>query len=525
MDGIERPQDNRYVARLGLAGAPSVEAAYVRIGPQFLRLMVVAIIERGAPLDLGQMVDRLAKAGVRSRIGDLGVSIQKAWAGRSPIYRDTQGRFDLDLQADDLGYILRDLALLPTAPRLEPIIAPTPAPLPIGAPDEPLSKDEVTAAFRDASLYGLAAFRQVAAVLEAFGWPQSMEAVEGILHGFTKWRFSFDPTRVPFWKTPLVGIGDDGLLHLNPGCPEVLALRETVRRMAAPRLAQETSRLRAEAISKAMRAREEHARAAEAAQEQARTHAILRVVYQRGEAPSCAALLDVERRAIRTFLPAEMGELSQALRAYDVLSGLDVREALEMLREDPHDWRLEELRPLERTWKLNRSGRRLKITFELASGSTTGITRPLGKPEDFAAHIVKGASGRIRRRLESDVKALYAFRQYAVLHGYVRLRWGFLDEFLFLDWASSRRAPLLPELRAAMEARERLEVVVGGAPGWSDPWSRAHPCTVTQILEGHAVLAFPGQPYAEMIPFVDIQALRPLTERQDGSRSGPRPAD
>ena len=48
---------------------------------------------------------------------------------------------------------------------------------------------------------------------------------------------------------------------------------------------------------------------------------------------------------------------------------------------------------------------------------------------------------------------------------------------------------------------------------------------MTQILEEHTVLAFPGQPYAEMIPFEDIQALRPLTERQDGSRSGPRPAD
>ncbi len=501
--------DNLYLARLGITERPSVEAAYERVGSQILRLMVVAILERGAPLDLGQMVDRLAQAGVRSRVGDLGLSIQKAWAGRPPIYRDTQGRFDLDLQAYELESILRELHLRPAPARAEPFAADlVPSHLPLGAPDEPLSREEVEAAFREASLYGYAAFRQVAAVLEAFGSPQSMETVEATLKGFTRWRFPFDPTRVRFWKTTLVGLGADGLLHLNPGSPEILVLRETVRRMARPGLEREAARQRAEAISKEMRQREERARAELAAREQAKAHAVLRVVRLHGAAPCCAALLDVERREIQTFLPAEISAVSEALKAYDVLAGLDVRETLEVLGEDAHDWRLEELRPRERTWKLNRAGRRLPITFDLVSGSTTGITRPLGDQESMSEYVAKGAWGRLRRRLESDVKALFAFREYAALHGYVRLRWGFLDEFLSLDWASAHRAPLVPELNAALESREWLDVVVGSAPGWSDPWSRARPCRVAQIIQGYAALSFNGEGYAELIPFENIQALR-----------------
>jgi len=508
-----RSMDNRYVARLGLSEAPSVEAAYERVGQQIHRLMVVAILERGAPLDLEQMVARLARAGVRSRIGDLGVSIQKAWAGRPPIYRDTWGRFDLDLHAIELEWILRDLGLRPPTQR-EPIPHPTPEPLPIGAPDEPLSRQEVAAAFQDGSLHGLAAYRQVAAVLEAYGSPQSTEDVESTLKAFTKWRYPFDPTRVRYWKTTLVRLGEDGLLHLNPTSPDIADLRASVRRMAKPRFEQAETMRQGAVIARAFAERDERTRAERAARERASSHAVLRLVRLPNGAPSCAALIDVERRDIRTFLPAELAAILPALRAYDVLSGLDVRESLEVLGVDPHAWRLEELRPQERTWKLNRAGRRLPITFELVSSSTTGIARPLGTEEKLSDYVAQGAFTKLRRRLESDVKALYAFRQYAVLHGYVRLHWGFLDEFLSLDWAYARPEPLLGELKAAMESRQRVEVVLGSAPAWGDPWSRARSCRVLQILSGQAALAFEDKAYAEAIPFEDIQAMRRIEDGQ-----------
>jgi hypothetical protein len=499
-------QENRYVVRLGLVGQASVEDAYQLTGAKILHLMIVAILEQGGPLDLEQMVARLERAGVPSRVGNLAVSVQKAWAGRPPIYRDTHGRFDLDLQYWELPWLLRGLGLLP--PPKGPAIVPEPSPPPPSpAPSEPLSQDEVTAAFRDASLYGFAASRQVAAVLDGYGSPLALEAVEEILAGLTRWRFAFDQTRVRYWKTPLVSLGPEGLAHLNRDCPELLEMRAMVRERARPHYERLAAQQRSEDYARAARERERLAREAETAQERNRSHAVLRLVRLPDGRAGCAALLDVERREIRTFLPKEMADLPQALGRHDALAGLDVRDALEVLGLAPYDWKLEELRPSERTVRLNRAGRRLRITFELVSRSTTGIQRPLADPEVLAGYIAKATWGRLRRRLESDVKALYAIRQYAALHGYVRLRWGFIDDVLSLEWTAFSEATLLPALHAAQESGETIALVLGGAPGWAEPWSRVRRCRVLRVERGRAQLAFEGEQFIEAIPLEDIQAL------------------
>ena len=59
------------------------------------------------------------------------------------------------------------------------------------------------------------------------------------------------------------------------------------------------------------------------------------------------------------------------------------------------------------------------------------------------------------------------------LHRAVRLRWGFLDEFIPAPWVH-RDEPTLHDLeKSALAMNVPLEVVVGSAPGWSEPWSRA----------------------------------------------------
>ncbi|MBN2195947.1 MAG: hypothetical protein JW751_24225 [Polyangiaceae bacterium] len=87
--------------------------------------------------------------------------------------------------------------------------------------------------------------------------------------------------------------------------------------------------------------------------------------------------------------------------------------------------------------------------------------------------ISTGATSKLRARLEANVKSLHALYEYGRLHGAVRLRWGFLDEHLPAPWVS-RDEPTLHDLKeAAFKASAPLDVVVGGAPGWADPWSRA----------------------------------------------------
>ena len=81
-------------------------------------------------------------------------------------------------------------------------------------------------------------------------------------------------------------------------------------------------------------------------------------------------------------------------------------------------------------------------------------------------------STKLRRRLEADAKSLYALYQYGRLHGAVRLRWGFLDEKIPAPWVHRDEATLYDLEKRALELQVPLEVVVGSAPGWADPWSR-----------------------------------------------------
>ena len=60
------------------------------------------------------------------------------------------------------------------------------------------------------------------------------------------------------------------------------------------------------------------------------------------------------------------------------------------------------------------------------------------------------------------------------MHGYVRLRWGFLDEVLPVAWVHPNDPKLDALKKAALESDSLLQVVAGSAPSWSDPWSRAY---------------------------------------------------
>lgn len=55
----------------------------------------------------------------------------------------------------------------------------------------------------------------------------------------------------------------------------------------------------------------------------------------------------------------------------------------------------------------------------------------------------------------------------------MRLRWGFLDERLPAPWALRDELRLHGLKEQACARQLPMEVVLGTAPGWEDPWSRA----------------------------------------------------
>ena len=116
--------------------------------------------------------------------------------------------------------------------------------------------------------------------------------------------------------------------------------------------------------------------------------------------------------------------------------------------------------------------------------------------------------GKLTRRMESDVKSLHAFYRYGVLHRCVRLRWRFIDEVFPVDWALPGEPHLHEILQRAKEAAAPVDIVIGSAPGWADPWSRARRGSVLEVEPWQVTVALDGEVWR--LDRRDIQALRVL---------------
>ncbi|WP_437819501.1 hypothetical protein [Sorangium sp. So ce1078] len=433
--------------------------------------------------------------------------------------RDVLRRKVIDLRL--LRTLLR--ATGPLDERAEP--RPPTSPFPLPADDVPLSVDEVEAAFRDQAVTRLPWIQQAAAVLDARQAPMNAEEIEAFLAGLTRYREKLGPRNGPA-KSALFLPGEGGRLTLNPTAPGLAAMRRAIRELSQPVLVQRAQRAAREARrTDAQRTAPEAQRTppeprtvvrrakldAEAQRdaEIARTsrRAVLRAVPSAAH-PRAAALLDVGQRSIQTFIGRDVAELGGLLARFDVIAGLDIGDTLRAMGFDADRRRVVDLGPPQTSRRLSRTGRTLQITPELLIAGTTRISRPLGEPERLARYLSGGDHQRLARRIESDVKALHAFYQYGVLHGSVRLRLGSIDEAFAIDWALPGDVSLHQQLKSAREKCAAVDLVIGAAPGWADPWSRARRVRVVDLSLPEVVLTRDEEGDVLPIGRDEIQAIR-----------------
>jgi hypothetical protein len=281
-------------------------------------------------------------------------------------------------------------------------------------------------------------------------------------------RLSADSAK--YWRRrAAIRVRDDGLWELDPGHDALRSARQAVRERIES--ARRGARQRIDpAVAEANRKHFERKRKAHA-EELARMRRVLIHALPAGK-PKAVALVDVARREIATFVGDEIGKVTRLLAGYEIIAAVGVRALLRALDFDPGERRLGELGPPQKTKRLNRAGRTLKITTSLLVQGSCGIARPFGDEKKLLEYLCEGKHAQLRRRLEADAKSLFALYQYGRLHGSVRLRWGFLDERIPAPWVH-RDEPTLYELkRQALDLGVPIEVVAGSAPGWTDPWSR-----------------------------------------------------
>lgn len=200
-----------YAARLRIP-RPRLEDLVSRRGVRLFHLMIAALIEHGGPMPRADIARRLAQAGLAYDGDDLERSLEKAWHGLAPVYRDPAGRFALDLSSRELDLLLFMIGLRP--PRVAPVPEPPRAePTPVGD-DVALSANEVETAFRDRYLGSMTPLRQAAAVLDASGQAMTLDEVDAVLARLTRHRVRLTIDGARYWRSRprLVTVDAEGRL-------------------------------------------------------------------------------------------------------------------------------------------------------------------------------------------------------------------------------------------------------------------------------------------------------------------------
>ncbi len=467
---------NSYCEALGI-DVPRLEAAKDRPDANYYSLLIVALLERGKPITLEDAAQRFEEAGVAPQARSL-ASLKRCKPGRPPIYRDGD-HYSLDPHDDEADLWTFRLGLRP--PKAVPLRVVRPEAGPVPSLDEPLTIEHLDEAWRDGIPSTCSAQRIAICVLDAHRRAMKSDEVLGFVRTRSQsGMLSADSAK--YWRRgAAIRVHDNGLWELDVDHAAVPSARQTVRERIE--LVRRWAQMRPDrAVMAANRKRFERERQAHAE----RLGDMRRVLVHAFPAkkPEALVLLDVQQRELTTFLGDEIAEATRKLTDYEIIAGVDVRGLLRVLGFEPGERRLGELGPPQKTRQLNKQGRTLKITTKLLVQGSCGIGRPFGDEKVLRRYWSQEQHSKLRRRLEADAKSLFALYEYGRLHGTVRLRWGFLDERLPAPWVHRDEMTLYNLEEQACERGVPLQVVVGSAPGWADPWSRGQLAFVEKQPEG-----------------------------------------
>ena len=496
---------NLYCEALGI-DVPKLESVKDHREASPYSLMIVALMEHGGPMTLEEVADRFERAGKGP--ADLMLrSLKRCRPGRSPVYRD-EDHYALDPHDDEADLWAFRLGLRPPkVPRRE---AP-PAPEPLPGKEVTLTPEELEEALRDDYLSGWSAQRLALAVLDSHGGRLPAAEAVGVLDRITDHHHLKEESARHWRRGAPISVTEGGDWVLDRSHRALPSAREAVRkRLEIRRKYQRPSSSEMEAHQRRIAA----VRKAKADELAGLRRVLVHAFPAKSSSKSkgvlrAVVLVDVANRELATFVDEELEAARARLAAYDFICAVNVRPLLRDLGFDPGARRLAELGPPQKTRKLNRRGRALKITTTLLIQGSCGISRPFGDEAKLWKYLREGQTTRLHRRLEADAKSLFALYQYGRTQGAVRLLWGFLDERIPVPWVHREEPFIYTLLQRAFESGSELEVVVGSAPGWSDPWARSISCAVVRDGYNYYLLDEDGMPVDER----DVQLARVVSAR------------
>jgi hypothetical protein len=442
------------------------------ISPEVLRnnfaLLIAALLERGAAMTLVEVATRAAEAGLGDRLSIL-IALERCRPGRAPVFRDGP-RYALDPRDPECSFWPMRLGLDPRqhTPRAPRAVEPTPA------DDVALRPEELAEAWPRATASAWSGQRIALAVLDAHGRAMTPAEIEAFVRPVGPYLPRMEGGVHTARGGPLA-MTPEGALCLTPEAEGLIrSARGAVRAVLQKTREAQAQRISPEELT-ASRAAWAAKQAAKGALLRARRHAVL-AAFPR-DAPEAVAVVDVEAHTCALTLHPKAGEVAAMLDGFDALCGLDVREQLRVLGVEVGTRRVLELGATQKGRTLNRAGRTLRITPAMLIQSSCGIARPLGEGTKLRGYVREAQWAKLARRVEADGKSLAAMFTYGRLHGAMRLRWGFLDEWVSTNWTEFDDPHRLQALKRDAHAQGRpLEVVLHTA-AWEAPWSRAREVT------------------------------------------------
>ena len=214
---------NAYCDALGIR-PPAVEDAMSSTDANYYSLLLVALLEHGAPMTLPQVAARFEAAGV-APAPDALASLERCKPGRAPIYRDGDS-YALDPHDDEVGFWLFRLGLRP--PRVAPLQAVPPPAGPLPAPDQPLTVAALDEAWRDGVPSAWSAQRVAVAVLDAHDAAMSGAEVMAFVSARSRWS-PLRPDSAQYWRSGAITVREDGRWVLDRAHDVVRSAREAVR--------------------------------------------------------------------------------------------------------------------------------------------------------------------------------------------------------------------------------------------------------------------------------------------------------
>ena len=233
--------------------------------------------------------------------------------------------------------------------------------------------------------------------------------------------------------------------------------------------------------------------------------AVLRCLFD-GETLLGAVTLDPDRRQFAYFV--DPASLADWLGYMDLILGLDPLNDLARIGFAPSENTVLDLTPPFNYHWLKGGGMK-EFSAKDVIRMTLGLPRPLENQQKLRQYFyVRGKKTLAIKRLKGDVKTLWNFYEYGRLHGFVRLRWRYLNELYAVSWNPGRQ-PLIEEiLDAACDAEKAVDVVFGAPPSWDEPWNGCFRCNVMARNEAMFVLQRTDNGRSGPIWVGDIFAVR-----------------